>query len=58
MKMGLCMEPHVCWERGRQCGSASNISDGEEPLYEYEKDTQIWRERERDRHKRRYVYSK
>ena len=23
-----------CWRQGRQCGSASNISDDEEPMYE------------------------
>ena len=42
-----------CWGQGRQCGSASNICDDEEPVYEYEQDTQ--RERERICTKKRYI---
>ena len=38
-----------CWEQGRQCGSAGNIRDEEEPVYANEQDRE--RERERDRHK-------
>ena len=38
-----------CWGQGRQCGSASNILDGEEPTYESKQNTHI--ERERDRNK-------
>ena len=38
-----------CWGQGGQCGSASVICDGEEPVYANEQDTQRERERGRER---------
>ena len=43
-----------CWGQGRQCGSASNIRDEEEPTYEREQDTRKEREREIGT-KKRYI---
>ena len=48
-QMGSALPSEKCWGQGRQCGSASNIRDEEEPAYEKEQDTHT--ERERDRHK-------
>ena len=35
-----------CWGQGRQCGSASNIRDEEEPVYAHKQDRHTESERE------------